>query len=108
MRDLRRLGRRANLFGRGTFGGFRARCGGSRKWENEVSPSEKKWDFEHMPGCVEFMGERQKDVNKSNLLKKNKKIDTPKTHFTVRNLIFLKRQFVSYKEKGHTKLGSQW
>ena len=66
---------------------------GGRILENEGKgdpPSEKKDDFEHMPGFAKFTGERQKDVNKANLMKKNKKIDTSKTHFTAQTLTFLK------------------
>ena len=59
--------------------------------EKGVSPSEKKEDFEHMPGGDKFTGGRKKDVSKVNLLKKNKEIDTSETHFTVQNLIFLKK-----------------
>ena len=55
--------------------------------EKEVSPNEKKEDFEHMPGFAKFMMGRQKDVNIANLLK-GSKIGSSKTHFTVQNLIF--------------------
>ena len=44
-----------------------------------------------MPGFAKFMGGRQKCVNKVNLVKKHKKFDTSKTHFTVQNLIFPKK-----------------
>ena len=54
----------------------------------EVSEGEKQEDFRRMADFAKFMGERQKDVNKVNLFKKNKEIDTSKTHFTVRNLFF--------------------
>ena len=72
--------------------------------ENEVSTSEKKGDFEHMPGLAKFMGERKKDVNKANLLKKNKRIDTSKTHFTVQNLIFLGNAIRKLKWEGGYKI----
>ena len=49
--------------------------------EMDVSPIWKKEDFEHMPGFAKFMGGRRKDVNKGNLLKKRKKIDTSKNAF---------------------------
>ena len=50
-------------------------------------------DSEHMPGFAEFKIKMIKGANKVNLLK-NKKIDTSKTHFTVRSQIFFKkRQF---------------
>ena len=54
------------------------------------------------------MGERQKDGNKVNLLKKNKKIDTSKTHFTVQNLMFPKKEIRKLKGgAGLTKLSAQ-
>ena len=75
--------------------------------ENEVPTSEKKEDFERMSGFSKFMGDRQKGVNTSNLLKKNKKIGTWTTHFTVQNLIFSKKGIRKLKGEGVTKLSSQ-
>ena len=51
--------------------------------EKEVAEGGKNGDFGHKAGCAEFTGGRQKDVNKVNLLKKNKQIGASKTHFTV-------------------------
>ena len=52
--------------------------------EEKISLTEEG-DFDHMPGFAEFKSRRQ-SANKANIFK-NKKVDTPKTHFTVRNLI---------------------
>ena len=52
--------------------------------ENNPKPS----DFAHIPGFRNFIASKSKDANKVNLLKKQKKADTSKTHFTVANLIF--------------------
>ena len=68
---------------------------------------EKKDDFAHMPGFSKFMRGRQKDVNKVNLLKKNKKIDPSKTHFTVQNLIFSKKAIRKLKGEGAYKIKSE-
>ena len=43
-------------------------------------------DFEHMPGFKDSLSENAKEAIKVNLLKKPKKADTSKTHFTAENL----------------------
>ena len=60
------------------------------KNEEKEIPTEEEEDFEHMPGFADFKSWRR-DENKANLPKKNKKIDTSKTHFTVRSLVFLRK-----------------
>ena len=47
--------------------------------------------FGRAPGFSEFLQGGKMDVNKLNLLKENKKTDPSKTHFTVENMIFLKK-----------------
>ena len=46
------------------------------------------------------MEKRSGDVNKANLFKQKKKADTSKTHFTVENLIFLKKAIRKLKGEG--------
>ena len=58
--------------------------------ENEEKIFLTEEDFGHMPGFDEFKS-RSQPANKANVLKN--KIDTSKTHFAVRNLIFLKMRF---------------
>ena len=99
-RDLRCFGRRASVFGRGTFGGLEQGVEILENGEKEVPPSEKKEDHEHIPGLAKFTAERRKDVIKVNLPVKSKKIDPSKTHFTVQNIIFSQKAIRELKGEG--------
>ena len=75
--------------------------------ENEIQEEEpinvdvpKPKDFEHMPGFKDFLLESPKEANKVNLFKKPRKADTSKTHFTVSNLLFLKKAIRKLKGEG--------
>ena len=60
----------------------------SENEEKEDPHKGSKNDFGHMHGLSEILQGKQSDVNKVNILKKNKKPDLSKTHFTVSNLLF--------------------
>ena len=89
-RDLRRFGRRANVFGRVIFLSFRARWGNFRKWgKGSCAMRKAKWFWTHAWFC-KFTGGRQKDVNKVNMLKGIRKSILQKRIFNVRNIYFRK------------------
>ena len=53
-----------------------------------------------MPGFKDFLLENPKEANKVNLFKKEKETDTSKTHFTVENLLFLRKAIRKLKGGG--------
>ena len=67
-RDLRRVGRRANVYG--GIDVLEQKGDISDNVEKGDFRTEKQNDFEHIPGFSEFGPVRQKNVNKVNLLKK--------------------------------------
>ena len=60
-------------------------------------------NFGRVPGFSEFLQGWKKDVNEVILLKKSKKVDPSKTHFTVRNLLFLEKAIRKLKWDVPTK-----
>ena len=63
-------------------------------------------DFEHMPGFKDFLLGRSKEANKVNLLKKPRKADSSKSHFTVANLLLLKKAIRKLKGGGDIRSDS--
>ena len=74
------------------------------KEENANDDNPKPSDFEHIPGFKNSMANKSGDVNKVNLFKRHKKADTSKTHFTVANLIFLKKAIRKLKGEGEYQI----
>ena len=73
--------------------------------EKRAKEKGKKEDFGQMSGFTKLMIGKLKDVNIANLLKTGKEIGRSKTHFTVKNLIFLKKAIRKLKGAVLTQSG---
>ena len=57
-----------------------------------------------MPGFEDFLLGNTEEARKVNLFKKPKKADSPETHFTVENLLYVKKAIRKLKDEGKYQL----